>query len=114
MIAATMAVGVAAVGGGAAQGVGPAETDATAAPRAAGAVTVVAAGDIACAAGGVPRLKSCRQADTAALTRRLHPDAVLALGDLQYDLGTLRDFRLSYDLTWGTFKDITSPIPGNH
>jgi hypothetical protein len=39
---------------------------------------------------------------------------VLALGDLQYPSGALADFRSSYDPTWGRFKRITDPAPGNH
>jgi hypothetical protein len=39
---------------------------------------------------------------------------VLALGDLQYQSGSLRDFRRSYDKSWGALKSITYPIPGNH
>ena len=71
-----------------------------------GSVTVVAAGDIA------------RDADdgraTARLVRRLAPDAVLALGDNVYDRGTLSEFLAAYDPTWGTFRGITRPVPGNH
>jgi hypothetical protein len=70
-------------------------------------VTVVAAGDIAC-----PRSLACT--DTSALVESLHPDAVLALGDLQYERGELFDFQSVYDKTWGRFKDITHPSPGNH
>jgi len=77
-------------------------------------VTVVAVGDIACPPGDRRTRTACRQADTAALTRRLRPDAVLALGDLQYSNGSLSDFRRSYDRSWGRFQSITSPIPGNH
>jgi hypothetical protein len=51
---------------------------------------------------------------TAALMTSLHPDAVLALGDNQYPSGAAADFRASYDKTWGAFKAITYPVPGNH
>jgi hypothetical protein len=44
----------------------------------------------------------------------LRPDAVLALGDTQYEAGTPPDFRGSYDPTWGRFKAITRPVIGNH
>jgi hypothetical protein len=83
-------------------------------------VVVGAAGDIACPpdAAGLTEEKgrpnSCRMADTAALVRSLRPDAVLALGDNQYPDGSLARFRGSYDKTWGTFKRITYPVPGNH
>lgn len=77
-------------------------------------VTVVAVGDIACAPGRAPTRTQCRQAATAALTRKIDPDAVLTLGDLQYPDGTLREFRKSYARSWGTVKGRTHPIPGNH
>jgi alkaline phosphatase len=75
---------------------------------------VVAVGDIACRPGARPRKKACQQARTARLAETLKPDAVLALGDLQYESGTLRAFRRSYDKSWGALKDITYPVPGNH
>ncbi|WP_203984177.1 metallophosphoesterase family protein [Sphaerisporangium rufum] len=74
-------------------------------------VTVVATGDISprCSAG-----PGCAARATSDLALRLAPDAVLALGDLQYPAGALRDFRAYYDRTWGRLKDITRPVPGNH
>ena len=53
-------------------------------------------------------------AATARLVRALHPVAVLALGDEQYNTGRRRAFRRSYDRTWGAFKRITHPVVGNH
>ncbi len=82
--------------------------------RAATTVTVVAVGDIACPPGASSTSSTCRQQDTADLTRRLRPDAVLALGDLQYEQGTLASFGSSYDRSWGALKSITHPVPGNH
>jgi Calcineurin-like phosphoesterase len=79
-----------------------------AAPDADAAPTIAAAGDIACPS-------PCEsQRDTARLIRRLDPTAVLALGDNQYPRGSLRTYRRSYGRTWGTFKSITNPVPGNH
>lgn len=77
-------------------------------------VEVVAVGDIACRPGLSVSTTSCRHAEVAALTRTIDPQAVLAVGDLQYDSGTLEDFKNSYDLSWGSLKDITYPTPGNH
>jgi hypothetical protein len=73
---------------------------------------VVAAGDIACNHG--PGRGTCRQAATATLVQALRPNAVLALGDLQYQTGSLADFRRWYAPTWGRFRRITHPVPGNH
>jgi hypothetical protein len=83
-------------------------------------VVVAAAGDIACHTGdpgyndgnGTPT--RCRMRWTAELLTRIRPDAVLALGDLQYPHGALSDFRTSYALTWGRLRSITRPAPGNH
>jgi acid phosphatase type 7 len=77
-------------------------------PAAAANPTIVAAGDIACP-------NPCgSERQTARLIRRLRPDAVLALGDNQYNHGALSAYRRSYDATWGSFWSITNPVPGNH
>jgi hypothetical protein len=83
-------------------------------------ITVAAAGDIACgpnSAGynrgrGVPG--RCHQKATSELVEDINPDAVFTLGDLQYQAGTLSQFRGYYDRTWGRFKDITYPVLGDH
>lgn len=69
-------------------------------------VTVAAAGDIA--------RKAEDGEGTAALIERVEADAVLPLGDLAYDKGTPEEFRENYAPTWGKFRRITRPIPGNH
>lgn len=70
---------------------------------------IVAAGDIACDD------EPCDgQRDVADLIGRLDPTAVLTLGDNQYPDGLLKDFKVSYDPTWGAYRDITYPSPGNH
>ncbi|MGE5763454.1 MAG: metallophosphoesterase family protein [Mycobacterium leprae] len=69
--------------------------------------TVVAAGDIS------PRRLENQRA-TANLVLRLAPTRVLTLGDQQYDAGRLADYQAYYGPTWGRFKAITSPVPGNH
>ncbi len=81
---------------------------------------IAAAGDIACDPGN-PAFRHgrgtgtlCRAADTARLIDRLDPDAVLTLGDNQYDHGRLPAFRRSYRRSWGAFLDRTNPVPGNH
>jgi hypothetical protein len=42
------------------------------------------------------------------------PDAVALLGDLQYQVGRYSDFAGSFDLTYGAFKFLHRPAPGNH
>jgi hypothetical protein len=73
---------------------------------------VAAAGDIACAPPGTPTAKGCQQAATAKLLSTA--DVVLPLGDDQYNSGTLAEYQGSYDPTWGTYKAVTDPVPGNH
>lgn len=70
---------------------------------------VTAAGDIA-----ARRRPNLAQTKTAALIRQIDPTAALTLGDNQYPEGALRDFRSSYDPTWGQFRYKTFPTAGNH
>jgi calcineurin-like phosphoesterase family protein len=78
------------------------------------AVEVVAVGDIACAPARERTRATCHEGRTARLTAAIDPDAVLALGDLQYRRGSHYAFRHSYDQTWGALLGRTYPIPGNH
>ena len=83
------------------------------------AVVIGAAGDIACPPGRKPRQesgkpKNCAQDDTAEVLGAMQPDAVLTLGDNQYPSGTLADFEAMYAKSWGAYRDITLPVPGNH
>jgi len=95
----------------------PPETARRAAPR---PVVLVAAGDIACNPAN-EKFKDlegdetgCRQKATSDLVLSRHPDAVMPLGDSQYQRGTYNGFQLSYGLTWGRFLGITHPVVGNH
>jgi hypothetical protein len=51
---------------------------------------------------------------TADRASALKPGLVLPLGDEQYQAATASEFAGSYDLTWGRFKAISRPVPGNH
>jgi hypothetical protein len=79
---------------------------------------IAAAGDIACSPhdlsfnGGSGSGDRCRMAATAGLLAGA--DAVLPLGDEQYETGALSDFRASYDPTWGAFLPVMYPTVGNH
>jgi hypothetical protein len=79
-----------------------------------GSVSGVAVGDIVCQEGGEVSPGTCRQQETADLASSLHPQFVLALGDLQYESGALDQFEAAWGPTWGRFDDILSPAPGNH
>ena len=81
---------------------------------------IAAAGDIACDPTGASFNNGdgdalrCRQRYTSDLLVGQGLAAVLALGDTQYEDGTLEQFRASYDLSWGRVKSITRPAIGNH
>src|SRR5690242_12011564 len=85
-----------------------------------GTVTVMAVGDIACDPGnpdfngGQGDARFCQEKATSDLVAQANPDAVLVLGDNQYENATLAGFQQSYEPTWGRFKGITYPVPGNH
>jgi hypothetical protein len=72
----------------------------------AGAIEVVAAGDIATSGSG--------DLQTSNRVLALDPAVVLTLGDNAYPSGTLAQYNSYYDPTWGRFKSITRPSPGNH
>ncbi|MEP7018794.1 MAG: metallophosphoesterase, partial [Actinomycetota bacterium] len=71
---------------------------------------IMASGDIA--EGG-----ATSQADamsTGNLVRAANPNFVMTIGDEAYPLGSPSDFANKYQPTWGSFKAITRPAPGNH
>lgn len=81
---------------------------------------IAAAGDIACEPtmnsniNGRQAGQTCHMQATSDLLMAQRFEAVLALGDLQYEDGALVKFQKSYDLTWGRVKAITHPAVGNH
>jgi hypothetical protein len=81
---------------------------------------IAAAGDIACDPesmfynGGAGAPGNCQMRATSEAVLRANPTRVLALGDNQYEGGTRADYLISYEPTWGRFKSMTKPVPGNH
>ena len=85
---------------------------------------IAAAGDIACDPadpnfnGGLGSISFCHQKYTSDLLvdAQGQPavDAVLPLGDIQYECPGATAFAQSYDPTWGRLKSITFPAAGNH
>jgi hypothetical protein len=81
---------------------------------------IAAAGDIACSPdsqyfnGGLGVHNFCRQGRTSNMLFDPQIDAVLTLGDTQYEYGTLSAFQASYHPSWGRRKSITRPSIGNH
>ena len=88
----------------------------TGSPAPEGATILAAAGDIVCD----PTSANFVGADTAGCQHRATSallsgaDAVVPLGDLQYDAGTLDEFNVGYDPSWGLYAAMTYPVPGNH
>ena len=54
------------------------------------------------------------QAATAQQIENMKPDLIALVGDEQYQVGQYSDFENSYELSYGAFKFITRPAPGNH
>jgi hypothetical protein len=81
---------------------------------------VAGAGDIACDPAnsnynaGKGNSANCRQLYTSNLIYNQGFAAVLALGDNQYYCGGLSAFQQSFETTWGRFKALIHPAPGNH
>jgi acid phosphatase type 7 len=81
---------------------------------------IAAAGDIACSPdnpnflGGAGTATACAQRRTSDLLVGRPLSALLALGDLQYDVGTLSEFQGSFAPTWGRLDRILHPAAGNH
>jgi 3',5'-cyclic AMP phosphodiesterase CpdA len=79
---------------------------------------IIALGDMACDPADpyfrVPDANHCNSKGVTGVVGQLKPDAILALGDLQYENGALDKFQQSYDRDWGKYKSITYPVPGNH
>jgi calcineurin-like phosphoesterase family protein len=84
------------------------------------ATVVAVAGDVACGTadpsynGGNGDATHCRMKYTSDLVEKMNPATVFAMGDLQYNTGSLADFKVSYNNTWGRFKAKTHPVVGNH
>jgi acid phosphatase type 7 len=75
---------------------------------------VAAAGDIACAPPGNRTTSSCHQQATANLLAAGDYDAVVPVGDLQYECGTASAYTAVYNPSWGQFKSKTRPVHGDH
>jgi hypothetical protein len=54
------------------------------------------------------------QAATAKQIEEIKPELVAVLGDEQYQVGRYEDFLGSFDKTYGAFKFLQRPSPGNH
>lgn len=77
-------------------------------------IVVGAAGDIACAADVASTPTTCQQQATSDLVSGMNPDAVLPLGDTQYQNGELSNFQDVYGPSWGRFNAFAYPVPGDN
>jgi acid phosphatase type 7 len=73
---------------------------------------VMAAGDNVCGADSTSG--NCKQMATSDLILAAAPQAVLVLGDVQYECGEASDFTSFYGPSWGRVKAISHPTVGNH
>ena len=80
----------------------------------AGDPKVAAAGDIACAPPGNRTTSSCHQLATSNLLAAGDYDAVVPVGDLQYECGQPSAYAAVYNPSWGRFKSTTRPVHGDH
>lgn len=96
----------------------PLTTSTNPAPQDPKILHLAAAGDIACVEIDDPACGHVATAELVSSGPSVRPgvpfDAVLALGDLQYERGKFAEFLGSYEPTWGKFRDITYPVLGNH
>lgn len=70
-------------------------------------VKVLAVGDVAECPGG-------SQGQVSDLALALHPDLLLALGDLAYPNGSIEDYLSCYGPSFGRLRPMTRAVPGNH
>jgi hypothetical protein len=77
---------------------------------------IAAAGDISCLGSKPITATTCHQRAVSDQILGLNPDAVLTLGDTQYQEGTLAQFNApgAFNDTYGRFKPIIRPAVGNH
>jgi 3',5'-cyclic AMP phosphodiesterase CpdA len=76
-------------------------------------VVIAAAGDLTCGSATPPGIP-CWHAKTADLVKHLKPNALLLLGDVQYETGSTADFQAYFEPAFGDLKSIIYPVPGNH
>jgi hypothetical protein len=93
-----------------------------------GSPVLAVVGDIACQPGQEPSGEkagencsgdtaqnlNAAQAATSQQIENMKPALVAIVGDEQYQVGQYSDFESSYELTYGGFKMIQRPAPGNH
>jgi hypothetical protein len=74
---------------------------------------IAAAGDLVCAPGYYVTRTRCQHKAVSNSILASRPAAFLALGDNQYESGSLSEFKSMYEPSYGRFKASTRPAPGN-
>ncbi|HEV7918005.1 MAG TPA: metallophosphoesterase [Solirubrobacterales bacterium] len=77
-------------------------------------VRVIAVGDIACPPGESRDADKCHHVAVSNDIAASKPQALFLLGDIQYEHGSIEQFRGSFDRAFGRFRKISRPVPGNH
>lgn len=84
----------------------------------ANAQRIVAVGDVVCDTNDLNfaghNHSYCQSDKTFVLAKNAKPDAILGLGDLQYENGSLEKFQNNFAKSWGNLGNIFYPSPGNH
>ncbi len=75
---------------------------------------IAAVGDMVCAPGAAVTPSTCRHQAVSDSIVGARPDALVTLGDNQYEQGTWSQFQTAYGPSYGRLKAITSPTLGNH
>lgn len=70
--------------------------------------------DVCDATGKGDTTRQSAQTGTANQIEAMQPNLVAILGDEQYQVGRYQDFMGSFDHTYGAFKFLQRPSPGNH
>jgi acid phosphatase type 7 len=81
-----------------------------------GSISASAAGTsvIIVGAGDISSCSNTNDSKTAQLLGLMPPSVVFTLGDNVYNSGTSDQYTNCYNPTWGAYKSITKPVPGNH
>lgn len=78
-------------------------------------IIVDAVGDMVCGPAGEVTPTTCHQQQVSDLiVGDPRVEAFLALGDLQYNQGSLEEFQTLYEPSFGRVRAITRPVIGNH
>lgn len=75
---------------------------------------LAAAGDIACSPTAPADAAHCHHRQTSDEILAAAPTAVAALGDNQYESGSLAEYTEAFEPTWGRLRPLTFPVAGNH